>query len=199
MSCPLSPPRTKNYSGCDKTDFHYKMDTWVKYIHEWLNIAVKDPLQHRDIGKVLAYAAEKRAQELMQEKTGRPFRVVVGQPYDLINDDNLSLCRAQIKFRMKDWHFETTRRNSEKNKNANSTGHVAYKKDEFDYVVIFKPGDNFDFDTSTIRIIPTKEIINPKNTEYLVTNLNVKKIRGTYDSDEKTNEIMKKISLGLTD
>ena len=33
-------------------------------------------------------------------------------------------------------HFETTRRNSEKNKNKNHTGHICYSLDEFDYVMV---------------------------------------------------------------
>ena len=33
-------------------------------------------------------------------------------------------------------HFETTRRNSEKNKDKNHTGHICYSLDEFDYVMI---------------------------------------------------------------
>ena len=33
-------------------------------------------------------------------------------------------------------HFETTRRNSEKNKDKNHTGHVCYSLDEFDYVMV---------------------------------------------------------------
>lgn len=32
--------------------------------------------------------------------------------------------------------FETTRRNSQKNKNKNHTGHICYSKNEFDYVFI---------------------------------------------------------------
>ena len=33
-------------------------------------------------------------------------------------------------------HFETTRRNSEKNKNKNHTGHICYSLDEFDFVMV---------------------------------------------------------------
>lgn len=33
-------------------------------------------------------------------------------------------------------HFETTRRNSIKNKDKNSTGHICYSSDEFDYVMV---------------------------------------------------------------
>lgn len=33
-------------------------------------------------------------------------------------------------------HFETTRRNSEKNKDKNHTGHICYSLDEFDYVMV---------------------------------------------------------------
>ena len=33
-------------------------------------------------------------------------------------------------------HFETTRRNSKKNKDKNQTGHIAYSSDEFDMVLV---------------------------------------------------------------
>ena len=43
-------------------------------------------------------------------------------------------------------HFETTRRNSEKNKDKNHTGHVCYSLDEFDFVMISLVNDKFNRD-----------------------------------------------------
>lgn len=43
-------------------------------------------------------------------------------------------------------HFETTRRNSEKNKDKNHTGHVCYSLDEFDFVMISLVNDRLNRD-----------------------------------------------------
>ena len=62
--------------------------------------------------------------------------------------------------------FETTRRNSEKNKNKNQTGHIAYSDDEFDYVMIslINVKNNLDKRNNcnlwTYCMINTKDIIN---------------------------------------
>ena len=43
-------------------------------------------------------------------------------------------------------HFETTRRNSEKNKDKNHTGHICYSLDEFDLVMISLVNDKLNRD-----------------------------------------------------
>lgn len=43
-------------------------------------------------------------------------------------------------------HFETTRRNSEKNKTKNHTGHVCYSLDEFDLVMVSLVNDRVNRD-----------------------------------------------------
>lgn len=43
-------------------------------------------------------------------------------------------------------HFETTRRNCEKNKNKNYTGHICYSLNEFDFVMISLVNDKFNRD-----------------------------------------------------
>lgn len=61
----------------------------------------------------------------------------------IINPDN-KIIKIQSKLRQvtgntdysQQLHFETTRRNSEKNKDKNHTGHVCYSLDEFDYVMV---------------------------------------------------------------
>ena len=155
----------------------------------WLTEAILDPKQHRDIGKVLANVAETHVNKWLSQKSGRPVKNIIGEPYDGITDDDKPKVRNQIKFRMDAWHFETTRRNSQKNANTNSTGHVAYKKDEFDMVAIFKPSATFGITGSTIRCIPVSALINPEKPDQLITNINAS-IRRIYDTEEKTNEVI---------
>jgi hypothetical protein len=169
-------------------------DEWVgstpSLMRTWLVHAILDPMQHRDIGKALANVAEIHVNNWLSEQSGRPIKPVVGQSYDGITNDEKPPVRNQIKFRMDAWHFETTRRNSQKNAETNSTGHVAYKKDEFDMVAIFKPGPAFGITGSTIRCIPVEALINPKKPDQLVTTITAP-IRRIYDTPEKTQEVIK--------
>lgn len=165
-------------------------DEWLPLIQKWFIQATMDPKQHRDIGKFLAPVAEGHVNAWLSEKTGRPIKSVVGDSYDGITDDEHPVVKNQIKFRMDEWHFETTRRNSKKNENTNSTGHVAYKNDEFDMLAIFKPGPTFGISGSAIRCIPIGALVNPKKPDQLVTRINAA-TRKVYDSDEKTNEVVK--------
>jgi hypothetical protein len=92
--------------------------------------------------------------------------------------------RHQIKFRMNAW------RNSAKNTETNGTGHVAYRKDEFDMVAIFKPSPTFGITGSTIRCIPVSALINPSKPDQLITNIPMS-IRKIYDNEEKTLDVIK--------
>jgi hypothetical protein len=167
-------------------------DEWIPIIREWLIHAIMDPEQHRDIGKVLAQATEIVGVNILNEMSGRTNKIVVGKSYDSITDDPGKIVRCQIKFRMGDWHFETTRRNSQKNVDTNSTGHVAYRKDEFDMVAIFTPSSTFGISGSKMRCIPVDALINPEKPEQIVTRISsgVKKV---YDSDSKTQEVINRL------
>jgi len=158
-------------------------------VRTWFVQAVLDPRQHRDIGKFLAQPAEVLVNQWIAEKTGRLIRSVVGMPYDGETSDAAKRVRHQVKFRMGDWHFETTRRNSAKNVATNSTGHVAYRKDEFDMVAIFKPGPHFGVSGFVVRCIPTTALINPDKPDQLVTSIKAA-VRKEYDVDEKTAEVL---------
>jgi hypothetical protein len=153
---------------------------------------VKDKNKHRDIGKLLAQAAEIHVNRWLTEKTGRPISSVTGQPWDGVTTDELPRVRNQIKFRMADWHFETTRRNSKKNEDTNSTGHVAYRNDEFDMLAIFIPSPSFGITGSMIRCIPISALINPAKPDQLVPRI-TSPLRKLYDSDEKTEEVLKEM------
>jgi uncharacterized linocin/CFP29 family protein len=182
--------------GISRDDAEKSADEWLgpgdSLMRTWLIDAIMDPKQHRDIGKVLAYVSENHVNKWLSEKSGRSIKSVVGEPYDGKTDDSEPLVRNQIKFRMGAWHFETTRRNSKKNADTNSTGHIAYKKDEFDMVAIFRPSPTFGISGSTIRCIPVSALINPNKPDQLVTTINAN-IRKTYDCGEKTDEVIRAV------
>lgn len=182
------PEKSADYSEAEKS-----AEEWLGHgdslMNNWLINAIMDKKQHRDIGKILANVSELYVNKWLSEKTGKDVKSVVGESYDSLLNDKI---RIQIKFRMDAWHFETTRRNSKKNEDTNSTGHVAYKSDEFDLLIIFKPGPTFGITGSSIRCIPISALINEKKPNQLVTNIS-SKIRKIYDNDEMTDEILQSI------
>ena len=160
-------------------------------MRECLVSAIMDEKQHRDIGKILANPAEIYVNRWISEKSGRNVKTVVGSiPWDGITDDEREPVRNQNKFRKDDWHLEITRRNSKKNENTNSTGHVAYRKEEFDMLAIFIPSPTFGITGSSIRCIPVSALINPSKPDQLVPRIPAA-IRRVYDNDEKTDEVIK--------
>ena len=97
--------------------------------------------------------------------------------FDLvIIKQNKSYIRIQSKFRQvngvtdlsRQLHFETTRRNSTKNKDKNHTGHVCYSIDEFDFVMISIVNDRSNTDIRkncnlwSYVLIPINELIDEK-------------------------------------
>lgn len=66
-------------------------------------------------------------------------------------------------------HFETTRRNSEKNKDKNHTGHICYSLNEFDLVMISLVNDRLNRDKIkncnlwSYSLIPIKELIDKEH------------------------------------
>lgn len=167
-------------------------DEWMPYLREWLVNAIMDSNQHRDIGKVLAQASEIVSMGKLSAIAGRPLKIVVGHSFDSQTDDCNTLVRSQHKFRMGDWHFETTRRNSAKNQDTNGTGHVAYRSTEFDICTIMVPGPHFGVTGSYIRCIPTSALLNPKKPTQLVTRINAA-TRRIYDDESKTIDVIKEM------
>jgi len=155
----------------------------------WMVSAIMDREQHRDIGKALANVVEGYVNDWLSQQSGRRIKTVVGKSWDGITDDDKPAVRNQIKFRMDAWHFETTRRNSKKNAETNSTGHVAYRNDEFDMVAIFKPGPAFGITGSTIRCIPVSALINPTKPDQLISGIPAA-IRKIYDNEAKTLDVI---------
>ena len=62
-------------------------------------------------------------------------------------------------------HFETTRRNSEKNKDKNHTGHICYSLDEFDLVMISLVNDRLNRDKRKNCNLWTYSLISIKELE----------------------------------
>jgi len=188
-----------NSKEMDRSIAEKSANEWMPLIKEWLIRAIMDPQQHRDIGKVLAQATELVGVEILNNLSKRTNKIVVGKSYDCITEDpetDLKIkkpeVRTQIKFRMSDWHFETTRRNSQKNAETNSTGHVAYRKEEFDMVAIFTPSVTFGISGSKLRCIPAYALINPEKPDQIVTRIS-SNIRKIYDNDEKTIEVINEL------
>lgn len=159
-------------------------------VREWFTSALRDPKQHRDIGKVLAYAAETHVMNVVSEMTGRKIRGVYGKAYDGETNDDGPRVRHQVKFRSGTWHLETTRRNSAKNQGVNQTGHVAYRSNEFDLLFIFIPGKAFGLTGSKIRCVPADDLVDPKRPGQLRTSANP--LRKKYDNDEAARNVILK-------
>ena len=95
----------------------------------------------------------------------------------IVKNQNGKLKRIQSKLRQvtgvtdfsKQTHFETTRRNSKKNKDtaAAESGHVAYSADEFDYVMVtlinVKNGTQRRNDVNlwSFSIVPIADLVDP--------------------------------------
>lgn len=186
----------KPFKAITQAEAEVAVSEWIgstdsnSLMRNYLVAAFMDPKQHRDIGKVLANVAEIHVNKWLSEQSGRPIYTVVGEAYDGETRDDKPKVRNQVKFRMDAWHFETTRRNSQKNAETNSTGHVAYRSDEFDMVAIFKPGPHFGITGSTIRCIPVSALVNPLKPGQLVTGINAA-TKKLYDCSTKTAEVIK--------
>lgn len=187
----MTKPKTISKEEAEKSADEW-FGTGESLMRTWLINAILDPKQHRDIGKVLAPGAEIHVNKWLSEKSGRNIKTIVGVSYDGVTDDDKPRVRNQVKFRMfgGDWHLETTRRNSQKNQETNSTGHIAYKNDEFDVLAIFIPSRTFGITGSSIRCIPVSALINPSKPDQLIPRINAT-IRSLYDCDEKTEEVIK--------
>lgn len=162
-------------------------------IKTWLINAIMDEKQHRDIGKLLAQCAEIHVNQWLTERLGRQVVGVVGKSHDSETVDEPRV-RFQVKFRMGSWHLETTRRNSAKNASTSSTGHVAYKSNEFDILCIFVPGPHFGVSGSKIRCIPVEALVNPTKPDQLVPRIN-KPIRTKYDNEPNTENVISELKL----
>jgi len=164
---------------------------WTPLFEAYMESAIRNQKQHRDIGKVLAYIAEEWVAKNLMERTGRPIKNVYGESYDGITNDDYKPVRHQVKFRQSTWHLETTRRNSVKNKDRSATGHVAYASNEFDALAIFIPGPAFSLTSSKLRVIPSSVLIDKDKPMQMMTS--AEKLKKEYDCDKKTEQVIQMI------
>lgn len=177
---------TREQAEIAATEWCGNNDSIVK---QWLISAILDPRQHRDIGKFLAPMAEIAVRDWLVDQTGLEMKCVSGESYDII--ETMHGTRIQVKFRMGDWHLETTRRNSIANQDTNATGHVAYRADEFDLLVVFVPGPNFGLTGSRKCLVPVYELLSPTRRGQLVTRVPIA-VRRRYDDSEMTRRVIRR-------
>tara|TARA_B100000780_G_scaffold152476_1_gene106544 strand:+ start:42 stop:584 length:543 start_codon:yes stop_codon:yes gene_type:complete len=154
----------------------------MKTQREYFEIGLKGLLQdknYRDLGKFFAEPNEYFQEDWINENCS--FQVekrndfnnnADASGYDLISIDNK--LRIQSKLRARTIHLEQTRRKSGKNTIAeNNTGHVRYKLDELDVVLVSRPNlDEYEnMDKWGIIALPTKDIEDPKTPGYCYANV----------------------------
>lgn len=139
-------------------------------IVDWLNTFLQ---QHGYWATWIAIHAE-------DEKQCREFKLEGSDPnssgFDiyLLNKVLHEYKRIQVKYRNSDFHFETTRRNSKKNENKNTTGHVVYSADEFDILIgvcTFNNLSNKLPTSNNISIIDINILKDPNNPENLISKI----------------------------
>jgi len=154
----------------------------MKTQKEYFEIGLKNLLRdknYRDLGKLFAESNEYIQEDWINENCS--FQVekrndfnndADASGYDLISVDNK--LKIQSKLRAKNIHLEQTRRNSGKNIIAeNNTGHVRYKVDELDIVLVSRPNldDYANIDKWELIALPTKHIEDPKTPGYCYANV----------------------------
>lgn len=154
----------------------------MKTKEEYFEIGLKGLLRdknYRDLGKLFAEANEYFQQDWINqycnfevEKRNDFDNNADASGYDLISINGK--LKIQAKLRAKTIHLEQTRRKSGKNTIAeNNTGHVRYKVDELDVVLVSRPNlDEYDnMDKWELIALPTKDIEDPKTPGYCYANV----------------------------
>jgi hypothetical protein len=150
---------------------------------------------NRELGKILANANEDVQKDWINSNTiletkKRDDQDLNGSGFDLITVDNLLTINSKI--RVNTLHLENTRRKSGKNKESSKNGHVAYSVGESDVYLFSRPkkDEYSNLNKWEFIAIPEKELIDPKNPKYLVTNVS-KKLEKKYIG--KTKETLENI------
>lgn len=176
--------------------------TWEEYICNAHHRMLKNN-DIREIGKIRAAGAELVAKDWINANTS--INVVLADESNIYDDKNGSgfdlyslkhKTRIQVKYRADNnkFHLETTRRNSAKNiGNRNLTGHSAYSVDECDIFLFIVPNyESTDPMDSKFIAIPSKELENPKNIGFCLTNV-TKKIISKYSELKTTIETLENL------
>jgi hypothetical protein len=149
----------------------------MKTNEEYIDIALRGLLESnnlRDLGKFFAEPNEYFQRDWINNNCN--FKVLKRDDFaedaDASGYDLISICgktKIQAKIRAKTIHLEQTRRNSAKNNiKENNTGHVRYKVDELDVVLVSRPDldDYADMSKWELIALRTKDIEDPKTPGY---------------------------------
>lgn len=143
-----------------------------------------DTKKLRDLGKLLAESNEYIQEDWINENTNLKVKKrqdddLNASGFDLTTFDGLM--KIQGKIRVDAIHLEQTRRKSKKNGDSSDTGHVAYSIGEADVYLFSRPDkDEYgNLNKWSFIAIPERELINPKNPQYLIPKV-PKKIWGKY-------------------
>jgi hypothetical protein len=162
----------------------------MRTLQEYFKIGLQGLLRDenwRDLGKLFAEPNEYWQEDWINkncsfevEKRSDYSEDADASGFDLISKNGKM--KIQTKLRAKTIHLEQTRRKSGKNQIAeNNTGHVRYKVDELDVVLVTRPDlkDYADMSKWQVIALPTKAIEDPKTPGYCFANV-PKKIWSQY-------------------
>ena len=162
----------KRITNMSRTDWGKTMAVFNQYIH-------RDILRH--MLSPFGYSVYSTDDKDMPPEISIKISIANNSPgFDLVivTPEN-EIIRVQSKLRQVEGihdysqqiHFETTRRNSKKNKDKNHTGHVCYGTDEFDFAMISLVNDKHnrdkikDCDLWTYSLIPINELVDIKRQD----------------------------------
>jgi len=147
-------------------------------------------------GKAVSTSNEYIQKDILQFILGKEHKLSInlsnnnGSGYDILLNGNIKIQSKLRQVRGKtpysnSLHFETTRRNSNKNLNKNITGHVCYSLNEFDFVyisLIHNKIDRSDVNNWKFILIPNFELLD--NNGFLKTKIESKLLK-KYEINDK--------------
>jgi hypothetical protein len=162
-------------TGNNKDEIKKIVYEWTPLIQEWLINAISDKTRHIEVSKLLSGPVEELVNKYIREQTNKKVEAVQGKAYDSVifcrEEENcdfdetetktMKKIRVQTKLRKGNgWTLKTTRYN-DKN----------YKINEFDLLVVYQPGENFNLAAGKIHAIPAKELRDKKKPGHMVSNV----------------------------
>lgn len=164
-------------------------DDWKIYIKEAFFLSLCDKSRVGDIGKMLSLPSELLVIAKVNSLTKRKIFHVSGESYDAITKDDKPEVRIQIKLRQRDIHLENTRRNSSKNKDFNTTGHVATRTTEYDLLIVYVPSEDFSLKKVDLICFPVSSLIDPNKPNQLITRIPVS-LRRKYQGNDMVSQVL---------
>lgn len=148
---------------------------WTPLIQEWLINAISDKTRHIEVSKLLSGPVEELVNKYIREQTNKKVETVQGKAYDSViffekeengdsdSDDSKTIKKIRVQTKLRkgnSWTLKTTRHN-DKN----------YKINEFDLLVVYQPGENFNLADGKIHAIPASELRDKKKPGNMVSNV----------------------------